>query len=100
MAEKKKSSPKREASLNQGLQQAAAHGIPVSREVIKDLLTKDMKRVQILLFEILEADACVEALTDVMWKRYQAMMEAKKKAPDLFDDAPNQPVKEGGVDVR
>lgn len=67
-------------SPNQLQQQAAFAGVKLSREEIFDLVKRDMRGIHVLLSEILASDVCINALTDVFYKRHVELHSALEHA--------------------
>ncbi|AZL82938.1 hypothetical protein [Apis mellifera associated microvirus 35] len=50
---------------------AVLNNADIDRDQIKEWLVQDVKRVAILVNDILNTPECIENLTDVFYKRYQ-----------------------------
>lgn len=61
----------------------------LSKEQVKDGLQKDIESVAVFVSNLLRSKECMDALTEVMWQRYQKYHEQRKKRehdePGLFD---------------
>lgn len=55
----------------------------ISRQEISEWLVRDIKNTYFTLSEVLNSKECIEALTDVFYKRYCDMHAAKAAQPEL-----------------
>lgn len=78
-----KSSPGSEPLLSpeQSLQQEAFNGRVVTRQDIRDGLSRDLRGLFITLQEVLRSSECIDALTDVYYARYQRLRESTDAVP-------------------
>lgn len=58
----------------------------VSKESVKSYLKKDLTMIHVLLMEILSTEEVLDAITEVIYTRYEKIREAKDAAPELFEE--------------
>lgn len=56
---------------------AHLNGQPMTREQIQQWITRDLKQVTFFLIEVANSPIMIDALTDVLWARYQNMSVEK-----------------------
>lgn len=64
-------------SPEQSLQSEAFAGRDVTREQIRDGLSRDLRGLFITLQEVLRSQECIEALTDVYYQRFLKLKESE-----------------------
>lgn len=70
-------------SVNQKIDYALFADADITRDRIKGWLKNDLRGVYLVIAEILASNDCVEALTDVMYKRYSDLHKAKAEQTEL-----------------
>lgn len=80
MQEAKNSVPKSEQvpSIDQTVRQSIFDGQPVSREDIRNGLQRDLRGLHVTLTDVLRSKECIDALTDVYYQRYLAIISVVK----------------------
>lgn len=56
--------------MKEKIDKAAIFEKTITRDQVKEWLTRDIKGVYVLLAEIINSDECQEALVEVFWQRY------------------------------
>lgn len=67
-------------SVNQKVDYALFTDANLSRDTIKGWLKNDIRGMYLTLAEVLASNDCIEALTEVMYKRYTGIHKAKAEA--------------------
>lgn len=81
--------PNGKEAIGHKLARAAAQSQFITRESTRQYLEKDLSSIYVLLSEILASKEIIDAITDVIYNRYEAMRKAKEAQPDLFEDLPS-----------
>lgn len=68
-------------SPEQSLQSHAFAGIEVTRDQIRNGLSRDLRSLFVVLQEVLRSTECIDALTDVYYARYQRLKETESNIP-------------------
>lgn len=79
MEENKKTVP----SFDQVAKAQLFEGKLMSREDLRDMFVRDLKRCHVFMTEVIQCPPAVDALTDVYYERYKRMHEAMAKQPEL-----------------
>lgn len=66
-------------SPDQAIQYAVQKDADLSKEQIREMLYKDLQGVYLVLADVLRSKECVDALTDVYYKRYTELHMSKVK---------------------
>lgn len=72
-----------QGSVDSKVQYSVFQNAALNRETIKEWLKKDVYGTYLLLAEVLASQECLEAITEVFWKRYQEFHKAKQEQPEL-----------------
>lgn len=73
-------------SPEQSLQQEAFSGREVTRDQIRDGLSRDLRGLFIVLQEVLRSSECIDALTDVYYARYKRLRESEIPTSDEVEN--------------
>lgn len=79
MEESKKGVP----SNDQVIKAQLFNGQLMSRDDMKDMFVRDLKRCHVFMTEVIQCPPAIDALVDVYYDRYKAMHEAMKQQPEL-----------------
>lgn len=76
-------------TVHQALQFAWMKDGKVDRSMIEEFLLRDLKGIHVLLTEMLSDPEIIDAITNVIAKRYQKVFDANKAEPEIpFNNVP------------